>query len=417
MSADAFSDPPSDTSAIRNYPRLLHRYARLLEITSSLASTLDLEKLLQTIVEAAQELTDSEAASLLLYDAASDQLYFEAASNIPLAGLGQAIPARDSIAGWIFERREPLMVEDVLHDPRFFREVDLLTRFQTHSILGVPLTTKDKTLGVIEAVNKRSGVFDEQDLRLLVTLAAQAAIAIENTRLFTQSDVIAEMVHELRNPLTALTAAAHLLLRPELPEAQRQRLGKAVHEEVQRLNGMASDFLDLARLESGRGRLTREPVDLPGLVAETLEVMRLQAEQEQIEVLSEIDRHLPPISGDRNRLKQLLINLLTNAIKYNHSGGTITIRLGRDQGEILLSVSDSGRGISPESLPHIFERFYRVPEQEGRVSGTGLGLAIARRIAESHGGRIEVESEIGRGTTFTVHLPVQPAEPRPEAAR
>jgi signal transduction histidine kinase len=417
VSADAFSDPPSDTSAIRNYPRLLHRYARLLEITSSLASTLDLEKLLQTIVEAAQELTDSEAASLLLYDAASDQLYFEAASNIPLAGLGQAIPARDSIAGWIFERREPLMVEDVLHDPRFFREVDLLTRFQTHSILGVPLTTKDKTLGVIEAVNKRSGVFDEQDLRLLVTLAAQAAIAIENTRLFTQSDVIAEMVHELRNPLTALTAAAHLLLRPELPEEQRQRLGKAVHEEVQRLNGMASDFLDLARLESGRGRLAREPVDLPGLVAETLEVMRLLAEQEQIEVLSEIDRHLPPISGDRNRLKQLLINLLTNAIKYNHSGGTITIRLGRDQGEILLSVSDSGRGIPPESLPHIFERFYRVPEQEGRVSGTGLGLAIARRIAESHGGRIEVESEIGRGTTFTVHLPVQPAEPRPEAAR
>jgi signal transduction histidine kinase len=417
VSAEAFSDPPSDTSAIRNYPRLLHRYARLLEITSSLASTLDLEKLLQTIVEAAQELTDSEAASLLLYDAASDQLYFEAASNIPLAGLGQAIPARDSIAGWIFERREPLMVEDVLHDPRFFREVDLLTRFQTRSILGVPLTTKDKTLGVIEAVNKRSGVFDEQDLRLLVTLAAQAAIAIENTRLFTQSDVIAEMVHELRNPLTALTAAAHLLLRPELPEEQRQRLGKAVHEEVQRLNGMASDFLDLARLESGRGRLTREPVDLPGLVAETLEVMRLQAEQEQIDVLSEIDRHLPPISGDRNRLKQLLINLLTNAIKYNHSGGTITIRLGRDQGEILLSVSDSGRGIPPESLPHIFERFYRVPEQEGRVSGTGLGLAIARRIAESHGGRIEVESEIGRGTTFTVHLPMQPAEPRPEAAR
>lgn len=417
MSTDHFATPPSDTSAIRNYPRLLHRYARLLEITSSLASTLDLDKLLQTIVEAAQELTDSEAASLLLYDAASDQLYFEAASNIPLTGLGQAIPARDSIAGYIFNRREPLIVQDVLHDPRFFREVDLITRFQTRSILGVPLTTKDKPLGVIEAVNKRSGAFDDQDLRLLETLAAQAAIAIENTRLFTQSDVVAEMVHELRNPLTALTAAAHLLLRPELPDDQRQRLGKTIFEEVQRLNGMASDFLDLARLESGRGRLAREPLDLPGLVAETLEVLRLQAEQDQIEVLSDVDRNLPPISGDRNRLKQLLLNLLTNAVKYNRSGGTITIRLAREAGEVVLAVSDSGRGIPPESLPHIFERFYRVPEQEGRIPGTGLGLAIARRIAESHGGTIEVESESGRGTTFTVRLPLQPAEARPDGAR
>ncbi len=406
---------PSDTSAIRNYPRLLRRYARLLEVTSDLASTLDLDVLLQHIVQAAQELTESEAASLLLYDPHSHLLHFEAASNINGVGPGHhAVPVDNSVAGWVFTHRQPLLIEDALNDPRLFREVDILTRFETRSVLGVPLRTKDKTLGVIEAVNKRSGTFEEEDIRLLETLAAQAAIAIENSRLFKQSDLIAEMVHELRTPLSALAAASHLLQRPNLPEEQRLKLGRTVYEEVERLNGMASDFLEFARLESGRTRLLREPVDLAGLVLETLEVVRLQAEAEGLRLEVDVDRSLTPLQGDRNRLKQLLLNLLTNAIKYNRPGGSIRIWLERQGDEFLLGVSDSGRGIPPESLPHVFDRFFRVPDQEGRVAGTGLGLAIAKRIAESHRGTIEVESTLNVGTTFIVRLPASPGpETRP----
>ena len=412
MSREEPARRPSDTSAIRNYPRLLHRYARLLEVTSDLASTLDLGVLLQHIVEAAQELTESEAASLLLYDANARQLYFEAASSVAVDDLGHhAVSAENSIAGWIFSHNQPLLVEDALSDPRLFREVDLLTQFQTRSVLGVPLHTKDKTLGVIEAVNKRAGVFDEEDTRLLETLAAQAAIAIENSRLFQQSDVVSEMVHELRTPLTALTAASHLLQRPDLPEEQRHKLGKTVADEVRRLNGMATDFLDLARLESGRSRLVREPVDLGGLVQETLEVIRPQAEAEGVVLETDIDRLMAPLQGDRNRLKQLLLNLLTNAIKYNHRGGFVRIRLWREGEDQVLAVSDNGRGIPPESLPHMFERFYRVPDQEGRTSGTGLGLAIAKRIADSHRGRISVESQLDQGSTFTIRLPAAPPPP------
>ena len=395
-----------ELSAIRNYPLLVRRYARLLEVTTDLATRLDLEGLLQRIVEAAQELTDCEAASLLLYDPQSQHLYFEAATNALMEGVGrQTVPTESSIAGWVFSHAEPLLVEDALTDPRFFREMDVLTRFQTRSVLGVPLRTQDKTLGVIEAVNKRKGRFDDQDIRILQALAAQAAIHIENTRLFQQSDVVSEMVHELRTPLAALLAASYLLQRPDLPRDQLEKLGGSIYSEVKRLNEMATDFLELARLESGRTRFTREPVDLAGLVRECLEVVRPQAETERLRLEGVFAPEVGPVFGDRNRLKQVVLNLLTNAVKYNQRGGLIRVVLSGEGSQAVLAVTDTGRGIPPESLPHMFERFYRVPDQEGATAGSGLGLAIAKRIIEANRGTIEIESEIGRGSTFTVRLP------------
>ncbi len=390
----------------RDYQRQLRRYAQLLELSTDLASTLDLDILLHRIVEAACELTECEAVSLLLYDAQSKNLYFEAATDLLIEGLGRtAVPTDNSIAGWIFTHSEPLLVKDALQDPRFFREVDVLTRFETRNILGVPLRTKDETLGVIEAVNKQTGTFDEDDLRLLQTLAAQAAIAIENTSLFQQNDLVAEMVHELRTPLTALTAVANLLQRPDLPEEQRMKLASTLHEEVERLNGISTDFLELTRLETGRTRFHREPVHLGGLVEECLEVIRPQATQENIKLQVSMNRSITPVLGDRNRLKQVLLNLLTNAVKFTNTGGKVSISINREGMDILLSIQDTGHGIPEESLPRIFDRFYRVPEQEGVVSGTGLGLAIAKSIVESHGGQIYVDSTLGKGSTFTLRLP------------
>ena len=397
---------PSDESAIQNYPQLVRKYARLLEVSQQLVSTLELQTLLDGIVEAAKELTTSEAASLLLFDPQTNHLHFEAATDDLIEGARRtAVPVDSSIAGWVFSQSEPLIVEDALQDPRFFREVDVLTEFQTKNILGVPLRTKDKVIGVIEAVNKLNGGYNQEDMRVLQTLAAQAAIAIENSRLFQQSDLIAEMVHELRTPLSALNAAAHLLRRPDLPADQREKLSKTVYEEVQRLNGMANDFLELARLESGRVRFTREPVHLGGLIGECIEIVRPQAEEQDVSLESELDPSLATVQGDRNRLKQVFLNLLTNAIKYNSAGGTVRVELTRDDDRILAAVADDGKGIPPDSLPNIFERFYRVPDQEGSVGGTGLGLSIAKRIVEAHQGAIDVESTPGEGSTFTVQLP------------
>lgn len=396
-----------EESAIRNYPQLVRKYQRLLEVSQQLVSTLELQSLLNSIVDAAKELTESEAASLLLHDPQSNNLHFEAATDELVRGAKLTpVPVDSSIAGWVYSNSEPIVVEDALRDPRFFREVDVLNRYQTHTILGVPLRTKEKAFGVIEAVNKINGTFDDEDVRVLQTLAAQAAIAIENSRLFQQSDLIAEMVHELRTPLGALTAAAHLLQRPDLPEEQRNKMSQTVFNEVERLNGMANDFLELARLESGRVRFTREPVHLGGLIGECIEIIRPQAESSGVHIELETDPTLAPVPADRNRLKQIFLNLLTNAIKYNRPDGTVHVKLTRAEEDMVqVSVSDTGKGIPEESIPHIFERFYRVPDQEGHIGGTGLGLAIARRIAEAHQGSIDVESEAGVGSTFTVLLP------------
>jgi len=397
----------TDESAIRNYPRLLKRYARLLEVSSELVSTLDQETLLQHIAEVARELTTSEASSILLYDSQTNHLYFEAATGPLKEGFSRSIvPTDNSIAGWIYSNQEPLLVEDTKSDSRFFADIDLQTDFLTRSILGVPLQTKDKTIGVIEVLNKEQGTFTEDDQLILRSLAAQAAIAIENTRLFQQSDLIAEMVHELRTPLAALLAAAHLLQRPDLAREQSGKLSKTIFGEVQRLNEMTTDFLELARLESGRAKFEREPVHLEGLVVECLELVRPQADERKVTLKTDFERNLNPVHGDRNRLKQVVLNLLTNAIKYNHENGQVMLSLQRDKDSLVFSVEDTGYGIPAKSLPHIFERFYRVPDQENDVKGTGLGLVIAKRIARNHNGDIEVESQLGKGSIFRLQLPI-----------
>jgi two-component system phosphate regulon sensor histidine kinase PhoR len=153
-------------------------------------------------------------------------------------------------------------------------------------------------------------------------------------------------------------------------------------------------------------RFVREPIQLEGLIRESLEIIRPQAEAESIALKTKFDRGLPPVNGDRNRLKQLILNLLTNAIKYNRPGGRVRVLLHRQGDEVLMSVEDTGRGIPPESLPNVFDRFYRVPDQEAGIVGTGLGLTIAKRIAETHQGTIEMESKLGEGSTFTLRLPV-----------
>jgi len=398
----------SDESAIRNYPRLLARYERLLELSSDLASTLDLTTLLDHIVNAAKELTECEEASLLLYDPQRNTLIFKAATNKTHEQFDHiSVPIKNSVAGWIYSEQQPLLVSNVVKDERFFQEVDIITDFETKSILGVPLLAKDKTIGVIEVINRRTGSFQPDDTLLLQSLAAQAAIAIENSRLFQQSDLIAEMVHELRTPLASLIAGTHLLRRTDLPDDQHDRVLDTIIAEVQRLNEMSTDFLELARLESGRVHFRLEPIHLEGLIHECLEIIRAQAAAKGIRLETNLEHTIAPVHGDRSQLKRLLLNLLTNAIKYNKPEGSITISLKKKEDIVQLDVRDSGIGISPEDIERIFKRFYRVPAHAGNISGTGLGLVIAERIVQSHQGEILVESIEGEGSTFSVRLPLR----------
>lgn len=390
--------------------QLLAHYERLMEIGQQLNSTLDLAALLRKIVAAATEITGTEAASILLIDPSTGELRFEASSNLTPQELDSiVVPMDKSIAGWVVTHGEPRVIEDVTRDPSFYKKVDDTIEFSTRNILGVPMRVHSKVIGVLEAVNKRNGEsFNEHDINTLTTLASQAAVAIENARLFQQSDFIAEMVHELRTPLAALKASTTLLLRPDLPGDRREEIIITMQGETERLIRMTSEFLDLARLESGRTRLDLSVFDIHKLINECGEVVAPQAHDRGVTI--EIDDLRFNVNGDRGKIKQVLLNLLTNAIKYNRERGKIHIRLSQveDQGEsfVEVTVSDTGFGISKENQKHMFQKFYRVADTAGYTQGTGLGLAIAKHIVEAHNGRIWLESEQGIGSTFFITLPL-----------
>ncbi len=384
----------------------LQRYERLLEISRDLASTLDLDSLLKRIVQAAADLSNAEAASILLYDQSNEQLYFQAASNLDEPAMrGLVVPVESSIAGWIVTRREAVIIPDVSQDPRHFGQVDQSTHVQTRSLLGVPLITKDKVLGVLEAINKREDQFTQEDLELLNILGAQAAVAIENTRLFQQSDLISDMVHELRTPLASLNAAIFLLQHPGATQEQRDRVIRTMSNEINRLAEMATSFLDLAKLESGRMPFQHDRVNLRQLLEESGLLVRSTLQEKQQSLEMTLPEDMPIIAADSDKIKQVIINLLSNAHKYTPEGGVIRLNAGYEKDCVWFSVADNGPGIPERYLPRLFEKFFRVPGSEKSAAGTGLGLSICKRIVETHRGRIEVNSRENEGTTFTVYLP------------
>jgi signal transduction histidine kinase len=389
---------------------MIERYERLIEISQQLNSTLDLGALLKKIISAAKELTDTEAASIMLIDPSTGDLRFEIASNIAPQDMEDIIiPKGSGIAGWVALHGEPRVIDDVSQEPTWSKRVDDTIEFQTRSILAVPLRTHSKIIGVLEGINKVGGEkWDENDINTLTTLASQAAIAIENARLFQQSDFIAEMVHELRTPLAALKASTVLLLRPELPENKRVDIINTMQSETERLTRLTSEFLDLARLESGRARLETSRFDLYKLLEESAEVVLPQANDKNVSVHIADEKFTA--NADRGKVKQVLLNLLTNAIKYNREGGEIHIRTqaaqAGEQAMVQVAVQDTGYGISKEHQKHMFEKFYRVSDTAGFTQGTGLGLAIAKHIIEAHGGTIQLESEQGVGSTFAITIPV-----------
>jgi signal transduction histidine kinase len=391
---------------IEESARLVARYLRLIELSRDLASTLDLQDLLNRIVHAAADLSGSEAASILTYDEIKGELYFDAASNLsePLMH-GLVVPAETSIAGWIVANRQPVIISDTQSDPRHFSQIGKATQVTTTSMLGVPLIAKGKVIGVLEAINKLSGNFTQEDQEILSTLAAQAAVAIENARLFIQSDLISEMVHELRTPLSSINTAASLLLRAESTSELRQEMAKLIFSETQRLNEMATAFLDLARLESGRVQFQPQMIEIRPLLDECVQLMQSEIRERDIKVKVESREEIPAIKADRDKLKQVFLNLLSNAIKYNKPGGSIDLRAEMVGEEVVVHVRDSGPGISPEHQEHLFEKFYRVPGTERTVQGTGLGLSICKRIVEAHRGSIRLQSEVDVGTDFIVQLP------------
>lgn len=385
---------------------------QLLEISTTLSSTLDLKQLLLMVIDTVTDLTDTEAASMLLVDRGTGELQFAAATGMQPPREEMVVPMDSSLAGWIVLNGKPLILDDVQRDGRHYAAIDNTTQFVTRDMLGVPLITRGEVIGALEAINKRNGGgYTEQDVALMQALASQAAVAIENARLFQQTDLIAELMHEVKTPLMAITTASELLARQYDP-AEQELLG-LIQKQIGRLSKLTKDFLELSRLESGRVHLELEPVDLSQLIQDVVELEASRAAEKQVTLQTDIAPDLPLVRIDPGRMQQVLINLVSNAIKYNRERGSVTIRAGVLKGEVLVQVADTGWGIESDNIPHLFDRFYRVPDREGFSEGTGLGLPITKKIIEAHSGRVKVTSEPEKGSVFSCYIPLKRGKRRP----
>jgi signal transduction histidine kinase len=400
----------------------IERLERLLEISRTLSATHDLPQLLQTIISEACELTNSEVASILLFDTTSGRLRFEAAAGKHQAELREiSVPLDRSVAGWIFSNARPMVIQDAEADPRIFRPIDKKLGFHTRSILGVPLVVKSKPIGVLEAVNKSGeGNYTEDDLEVLETLAAQAVSAIETARLLTsiqntnqelqrldrmKSDFIAIASHELRTPL-GLILGHSTFLKEFIPPKHQEQMDVIIRSAM-RLKAIIEDMSTISHNEQGQSRVRREPFSMAKLVEGTVEKFSEQAKEKMLEIGFDIPEGNPLIvDGDRDKLEVALSNLVKNAILFTDPGGQVGVKAEGDQDLVKVFVVDTGIGIPPADVERVFDRFYQVESHLTRKhGGMGLGLSIAKAMVEMHQGQIWCESKEGTGSLFCFMVP------------
>jgi signal transduction histidine kinase len=331
--------------------------------------------------------------------------------------------------------REPVQIPDIGADGAYHSPLrDVLLRTGTRALMAVPLMREDVLIGGL-TVNKRSPEeFSPAVIDLLKTFASQSAVAIQNARLFREigdksrqleladrhkSEFLANMSHELRTPLNAVIGFSEVLLQRmfgELSDKQEEYL-KDIYASGQHLLSLINDILDLSKIEAGRMELALAEFDLPGAIENVLILMRERAGRRGVTLARAVDERLGTVRADERKVKQVLLNLLSNALKFTPEGGRIEVRAGLRDGVVEIAVTDTGIGIAPEDHEAVFEEFRQVGTASRNVEGTGLGLALSRKFIALHGGRIWVESAVGRGATFTFTLPVAgPAAPDPPGA-
>ena len=406
--------------------RQTEKLSRILEISQQLTSTLSLEPLLQQIIVAATELTDTEAASIMLYDEKAGELRFAAATGTHAEQLPRkTVPIEGSVAGTIWKSRRAMLITQADQDPRHYDRIGQAIDFRTRSILGVPMPIKERCIGVLEALNKCGDApFTEEDAQVLTTLAAQAAVAIENAQLVSalqsaykklgeldqlKSDFIAIASHELRTPLGLVLGYASML-KDETGGAAAEKLNVVVQSALH-LRELIEDMVNLRHLETGETALQLTIFD----IQEWVQSVCADCDSLATAKRQTISIQLPPepiqICADRAQITIVLNNLLTNAVKFTPDGGRIVVRADPCEGDVWFSVTDSGVGIPPADLERIFERFYQVePHLTRRQGGMGLGLPIAKEMVQLHGGRIWAESVVGKGSRFTFTLPLKTSQ-------
>lgn len=410
------------TDPLRDVERQPHQLKRLVELSVVLNSTLDLDDLLRLITATATELLDCEAASILLYDEKDKRLFFAAATGSDPEELAKIpVPLENSLAGTIFRTNQPILLSDAENDPRHYSFVSDHLKLDVKTLLGVPMPIKDRTVGVLEAINKRTGAFDEHDASLLEVAAAHAAIAINNARLLRATQKALEKVreadrlkrnfltlasHELRTPLGIILGYSTFL--KEDADGQLSEHASQVLNAASQMRSILDEMNNLAMLKSDEMTLKPQRVAMEDVLAYACEGIKDIAAARKQTLVYDFSDEVYIVNVDIDKMALAFGNILGNAIRFAPEGTEITIGVKKEGNQVLSWVQDQGIGIPADKLQKIFEEFYQIePPNTRHYGGLGIGLTIAKGLIEAQGGKIWAESKgKGAGATFKVLLPM-----------
>jgi PAS domain S-box-containing protein len=421
----------SDLKRVEEEREELRRRAdELTRISRYLTESLDITEVAQRIADSIMRLFQAQSSVVRLLQPDGSLLCVAIAGkwleNFPP---GYRLPPGVGLVGRAVAERRPLWTSDILTEPSVVLTAEFrrgLAGAGHHAVLAVPLQVKGEVIGAISTAHRELRTFTQAEIDLLQAFADQAALAMRNVQLFSREqaaraeaesasrakdEFLALLAHELRNPLAPIVTAAAVLQRPETPPAVVRHSAAVVERQARNLARLLDDLLDLSRITRGRIELRPETVSIAEAVTHALDATRplIDARGHTVTVA------MPPaplyVHADPARLEQIIVNILNNAARYTPNGGKISIVADEDNGELLLSISDTGAGIPKDMLDRIFQPFVQGDRSLAHASGgLGIGLALVHRLVEMHRGRVEAYSEgPGRGSRFTIRLPLQRA--------
>ena len=398
-------------------------------VGAMVASDLDRSKVVQAVTDAATDLTGAAFGAFFynVVDERGESYMLYTISGVPREQFATfPMPRNTEVFGPTFKGIAVVRSDDITQDPRYGHNPPYHGMPPGHlpvrSYLAVPVRGRGgDVIGGLFFGHEEAGRFDAHHERIAVGIASWAAVALENARLYAnvqeasrlKDEFLASLSHELRTPLNAILGYARMLRAGIIAPDKKDRAIATIERNATSLTQIVEDVLDISRIVAGKIRLNVQTVDFPAIVSNAVEAIAPAADAKGVRVETIVDPHASPISGDPERLQQVLWNLLSNAVKFTHRGGKVQVRLERVNSHIELTVSDTGIGIPTEFLSHVFEPFRQAEGGPTRErGGLGLGLSIARQLAELHGGTIDAASGgVGQGATFRVKIPLMIVHP------
>jgi signal transduction histidine kinase/ActR/RegA family two-component response regulator len=408
----------------------------LRDVGEAVSSSLDVDRVLSTIAMHAVQLSATDGGSIMEYFE-RDRCFrvrsvYRTQPDVVERLRSLRIDAEGTLVGRAARERRPIVVAD-LGSSELDPHLQILRDAGWRSLVAVPMLREDQIVGSLIVRRMRTGDFTEEVVDLLQTFASQSALALLNAQLFQElkeqsaelelasrhkSEFLASMSHELRTPLNAVLGFSEVLLERmfgDINDRQEEYL-RDIHGSGKHLLELLNEVLDLSKVEAGRMELEYTSFDLASLLGGAVSMLRERAVLHGIELGVEVGDGVGQVYADELRLKQVLLNLITNAVKFTGDGGSVTVRAVRDGADIRIMVTDTGIGVPEADRERIFESFQQGGRGSSREEGTGLGLTLSRRIVELLGGHMWLESEVGRGSTFGFSIPArerQPVTPSP----